>query len=170
MLVNPDATQEEVDASTEALTRAIEDLVEIEEETPIDTSELEEAIAKAEAIDAEKYTEDSIEALNEVITRAKELLASENLTENDITAMLAELEEAISNLVPVKPVDPIDPIDPEKPTDPEKPVEPVEPEKPDKPLPPTGVDSNSMLLLSGVLTLSLGAVLLVLRKKRQEDI
>ena len=72
----------------------------------VDTSALEEAIAEAEALTEEDYTEESWAALEAALEEAKDVLADPTATQSEIDAAAAALEEAIAALeVYVEPVD-----------------------------------------------------------------
>ena len=68
----------------------------------------------------------------------------------------------------VEKMDPVDPVDPVDPFAPVEPVDPVNPPKVDKDeiLPGTGVNQN----FTGVMAVGLGAVLLIMFKRRQEKV
>lgn len=70
----------------------------------VDTSALEEAIAKAEKLTEEDYTEESWNALEEAKAAAEETLADPTATQFEIDAAAEALEEAIAALEE-KPVD-----------------------------------------------------------------
>lgn len=93
VLANADATQEEVDAAVQALNNAIAALV-----TKADFSALEKEIARAEQIDGSQYTEDSYAAVTEAISNAREVLANEYSTQEEIDAALQALKAAIAAL------------------------------------------------------------------------
>ncbi|MCD7773580.1 MAG: carboxypeptidase regulatory-like domain-containing protein [Ruminococcus sp.] len=87
---NADATQDEVDAATAALTAAIAGLV--------DTSDLEGTIATAEDIDTSAFTPSSVAAMTEALESAKETLANADVTQDEVNAAVDALTEAINGL------------------------------------------------------------------------
>jgi hypothetical protein len=70
----------------------------------VSTNDLEAAIAKAEALTAHLYTEESYAALNTKVEAAKALIADENKTQASVNAAVTEIENAINALVG-KPLD-----------------------------------------------------------------
>ena len=74
-----DADQAAVDAAAAALKAAIDSL---EEKPVVDRTELEKAIASAEALKAEDYTPESLAALEEAVAAARE-----NAVSGDIVSM-----------------------------------------------------------------------------------
>lgn len=87
---NADATQDEVDAATAALTAAIAGLV--------DTSDLEGTIATAEDIDTSAFTPSSVAALTTALEEAKTVLANADVTQDEANAAVDALTEAINGL------------------------------------------------------------------------
>ncbi len=75
------------------------------QEQGLDTSALEAAITAAKAVEAEKYTEESVAALNEALAAAEAVLAKEDATQEEIDAAAETLNNAIAALVE-KPVEP----------------------------------------------------------------
>ena len=74
------------------------DLVEV----PVDKTALEEAIAEAEGLNAEDYTEESFEALKEILRDAKAILDDENAPQDEVDSVTADLKAAIAALVPAE--------------------------------------------------------------------
>ena len=74
-------------------------------EPEIDTAALEAAIEAAKAVEADKYTEESIAALNEALAAAEAVLAKEDKTQEEVDAAAAALNAAIEALVE-KPAEP----------------------------------------------------------------
>ncbi len=70
----------------------------------VDTSALEEALAKAEELTEEDYTEETWAALEEAKEAAEEVLEDPTATQSEIDEAAAALEEAIANLEEI-PVD-----------------------------------------------------------------
>ncbi|MEE0830777.1 MAG: discoidin domain-containing protein, partial [Longicatena sp.] len=70
----------------------------------VSTNALEAAIAKAEALTAHLYTEESYAALSTKVEAAKALIADENKTQASVNAAVTEIENAINALVG-KPLD-----------------------------------------------------------------
>lgn len=67
--------------------------------TKADTSELEVLIKELEAINPDAYTGDSYQALVTKIAAAKNLVNQESLSEDEVTQMIANLNQARSNLI-----------------------------------------------------------------------
>ena len=92
-----DATQEAVNAQTEALRAAMDALVEKEEPKPeVDKTELKEAIDKAEALDASKYTEESYAEVKKALEAAaavhEDAEANQDTVDRAAKALNAALE------------------------------------------------------------------------------
>ncbi|MGL4910802.1 MAG: NPCBM/NEW2 domain-containing protein, partial [Romboutsia sp.] len=64
----------------------------------IDLTNLKDAIEKAEAIDINDYTEESINNLNLVVNKAKELLSSDFVSQEQCDEAIQSIEDAISKL------------------------------------------------------------------------
>lgn len=91
---NEGATQEEIDTATEQL------IVEMTKaRLKADKHVLEEAILYVERLDLNLYEEASIQALNEVYTRALDMMQDETATQEQINALAEELHQAAANLV-----------------------------------------------------------------------
>ena len=65
---------------------------------PVDTEALEAAIAAAEEVETDKYTEDSVAALNEALEAAKAVLEDPEKTQEAVDAATAALEAALAAL------------------------------------------------------------------------
>ena len=65
---------------------------------PVDTTALEAAIAAAEAVESDKYTEDSVAALNEALAAAKAVLEDPEKTQQAVDEATAALEAALAAL------------------------------------------------------------------------
>lgn len=65
----------------------------------LDTSALEEAIAKAEKLDEKDYTEESFAAVEEALEEAKAVLADEGATQDAVDAAAKKLNDAMDALV-----------------------------------------------------------------------
>ena len=109
VLDKPEAVQKEVDDALTALTEAKENLKTKEPsvEKP-EKAELEETVNDAKAFvegleNPEMYTEESLNALNEAIELAEEVLASETATQDEIDAAMQRVKAARRNLTPKKP-------------------------------------------------------------------
>lgn len=120
---DPSVTQEQIDESCKALNDAMNNLP-----LKADKTELEALVKEAEEVDADKYTDESMAALNTALKEAVEILANEELSEADqkiVDEAAEKLDAAIKGLVEKDP-------DPEGPgtgdPDPEDPSD-----KPDKP-------------------------------------
>ena len=100
VLDDPAATQEEVNAQTDALNAAIAALV---EKPVVDKTELQTAVADANKFAAsdenkEKYTEDSWKTLEEAITVAQAVLNKPEATQEEVNDALKALTDAKENL------------------------------------------------------------------------
>ena len=131
-------------------------------------------MGELQKIDLTKYTEESGQVLSDALAEAEDLL-NQDLTESDqqqIADMIAKLEAARNQLVPVK-EDPENPgsggEDPDKPENPDKPADPGESGGQDKndgsAVPSTG-DSAPVMAAAFVLLLS-GSVLVFVTKQRK---
>ncbi|MCC8192125.1 MAG: FIVAR domain-containing protein [Ruminococcus sp.] len=89
-LANADATQTEIDEAAAAITAAIEALV--------NATELEAAVATAEALDTTGCTADSAAALASAIDSANTVLANADATQADVDAATAAINTAIAGL------------------------------------------------------------------------
>lgn len=65
----------------------------------MDTSALEDAIARAEALDGSDYTKESWSALEQALAEAKAVLADPNATQETVDAAAEALNAAIGALV-----------------------------------------------------------------------
>ena len=146
----------------------------IEEPAEADKSELEQLVGELQKIDLTKYTEESVKVLTDALAEAEDLL-KQDLAESDqqlITDMIAKLNAAREQLVPVK-EDPENPgsggEDPDKPENPDKPADPGESGGQDKndgsAVPSTG-DSAPVMAAAFVLLFS-GSVLVFVTKQRK---
>lgn len=92
------ATQEEIDQAAAALKAAVAALEENKAESVTDKSALKSAVDKALQLDKTKYTQDSYDAMNEVLESAKAVLDNPNATQQQIDAAAAALDLAVSRL------------------------------------------------------------------------
>ena len=69
----------------------------------VDKTELEAAIKDAEAIEADKYTQDSYSALAEALDAARTVLADESAAQGQVNEAVESLRAAIENLVEIEP-------------------------------------------------------------------
>ena len=91
-----DALDEDIQPVAEALLEAI-----LAQRFKADKSNLEDLIAKAEAIDLSKYTEESVAVFRAAFKAANAVLANESLSEDDqavVDKAVSDLEAAIENL------------------------------------------------------------------------
>ena len=88
-------TQEEVDNATTALKDAINNLVKV----TVDKTVLEQTINSTNDLNEKDYTAESWNALQKVLDQAKIVLADEDATQEEVDAMVKELQDAITNLV-----------------------------------------------------------------------
>ena len=91
-------TQGMVDFAANALNAAFDALQEIEPSSDVDKSALESAIAAAKAVDKEKYTEDSVAAMQEALSKAEEVNSKADATQDEIDAAAAALNQAVAAL------------------------------------------------------------------------
>ena len=74
-------------------------VVKVGEQKPeVDKSALEALVETAEAIDTEKFTEETVKVLKEALADAKAVLADEDATQAEIDAAYAALEAALNGL------------------------------------------------------------------------
>lgn len=66
---------------------------------------LNDAVSKAKAIDASKYTKDSVQALNNAVSDAESILKNENPTKDELSKAVTALNDAYNALKPVKDTD-----------------------------------------------------------------
>ncbi|MGY3776017.1 discoidin domain-containing protein [Helcococcus sueciensis] len=91
-------TQEKVDEAVEKLLEALTSIKFKEEETPtIDKSALSQLIEKANAKLEKDLEDESKENLENAITKAKEIIAKEDLTQEEVNEAFAELVDALLN-------------------------------------------------------------------------
>lgn len=93
------ATQEEIDTAAKNLKEALANLV-LAEQPPVvtvDTSKLEEAIKKADALNKDEYTEDSWNNLTEALDKARGV-AADPKSQEAVDQALADLNSAMENL------------------------------------------------------------------------
>ncbi|MBY0754499.1 discoidin domain-containing protein [Clostridium sardiniense] len=148
VLDNKDATQEQVNETISNLNDAISKLVDTPEISEVDKSKLKEIIDKAEAIDASKYTKESIDALNEKLKEVKSILIKEEASQEEVDEAVKELQVALDSLELVQDDnnnngndDSGNNADPTP--DPEKPVDPEEPGDGDNVDKPSGDDNGN---------------------------
>ena len=76
--------------------------------SPEELKELEEAIKEAEAVEADKYTDETVSVLNEAVESAKPLLENEKSTMEDVSSAAEAIKNAITALkekpAPTKPI------------------------------------------------------------------
>lgn len=104
-LVPNTAEKPETDYYGNALTDGKNDIgaSEYTEEPIVDKTELEAAIKDAEAIEADKYTQDSYSALAEALDAARTVLADESAAQGQVNEAVESLRAAIENLVEIEP-------------------------------------------------------------------
>jgi len=98
VLEDPTATQSEIDQAAAALEAAMVALEEYVE--PVDKSELEKAIDKADALKEKDYSEKSWAALQAALKVAESVYADENATQEEVDDAADALNKAIKALVP----------------------------------------------------------------------
>ena len=89
------ATQEEVDAATQALREA-----RLNARTKADVSALEEIIAYANSLDLSGYSRASVAALNQAIAQNKLMLNDPEVSQDTVDAAVTEIQNAIDALEP----------------------------------------------------------------------
>ena len=94
VLINEEATQEEVDVAYNNLLRAY-----LELRLKPSKDKLEDLINKAEALNKENYTEETWEKVESALKKAKVVMTNENATEEEITQVENELEVAMEGLI-----------------------------------------------------------------------
>ena len=97
VLAKEDATQSEVNRAAAALNNAVDGLV---KKGAVNKDELDKAIADAKAVDADKYTEDSVKALEDAIKDAEAVQADPDATQDAVDAAAKAVTDAIAALVP----------------------------------------------------------------------
>ena len=90
------ATQEEVDAATQALREA-----RLNARTKADVSALEELIAYINSLDLRAYTAETAEPVRALAKQANEMIANAEITQDEVDALAGELQSAIDELQPV---------------------------------------------------------------------
>lgn len=142
-------TQEAVDNAYEALDAAVKGLA-----LKADFSALDEAIKNAESINTSAYTPESVLALDKALEEA-----------------ISGLRETTDPETPTDPSDPTTPTDPETPTDPDTPVDPEKPadETPADPETPTTSDNSMLGVYAGLLAVSVLALFVFLRRKKEAN-
>lgn len=94
ILANEYATQEEVDSAYNTLIKTYLDLRLIP-----DKSKLEDLINKAKAIDLSKYTDESAQEVKTKLARANEVFINEEATQEEINEVARLLNTALDNLI-----------------------------------------------------------------------
>ena len=158
-----DATQEDVNNALQSLNDSIAGLEEKPVQPSVDKTALENKIKEAEAIDLAKYTDKSVSEFNEKLSIAKEVLANEASSQDEVNKALEDLNKAIDKLE-VK----------EEPSKPSKPSEPSEPSEPSSPsgdssdgeTVKTGDTQGGKVLLFGSLAIIAGVAGVYFRKKK----
>jgi hypothetical protein len=100
VLADPLATQDKVDAAAKALRDAAEALV------LLDTAALEQAISDAKAVNKDKYTDESVAALEKALADAEAMLAASQKTQEQVDAAAKTLRDAINGLKVIETVSP----------------------------------------------------------------
>ncbi|MCR2043939.1 Ig-like domain-containing protein [Anaerosalibacter massiliensis] len=178
ILVKEEVIQEEIDNAVKNIEVAMENLKDEEKPEPkpeVDKTKLEEIINKAENINTEGKTENSIKVLNEAIAKGKEILNKEEITQEEVDNAVKAIEVAIESLKDKEASKP-QPNKPEKPTKPgkvDKPDnKPTKPNIKNKPkettLPKTGESSMLWISILGVILLVVGTKLWMDKKKERE--
>lgn len=93
-LANDDATQEQVDAALKALNDARAALAEKPVVPVVDKTELQKAVDEAAALKAEDYTAESWEPFEAALDDAREVLADDDATQDQVNDALTALTDA----------------------------------------------------------------------------
>ena len=96
VLADADATQAEIDAATKALTDA---MAALRPAGSADVTKLKAAIAEAEKLSPELYTEASFSAMQSALAAAKKVLENPDATQDEVDAAANALDDAIAALV-----------------------------------------------------------------------
>jgi hypothetical protein len=99
-LADKNASQETVDAAAKALNDAVAALVKAADKTALN-----DAVAKADALDASAYTEDTYAAVADALEDAKAVQADANASQADVDAAADALNKALDALAEVPAVD-----------------------------------------------------------------
>ncbi len=142
---NADSLQEEIDNAYDALMKAIEEL-----QKNVNKDALEEEIAKSDDVGKVGYTDESWDVYTKALEAAKQTLADENATQEDVDKALETLKNAYDALEAAS----------DNPSD--KPSDNPS-DKPTEDNPPTG-EAKLLVALTGMILLS--AVVVVLFKKK----
>jgi [acyl-carrier-protein] S-malonyltransferase len=98
VLADENATQKDVDKAAAAVNNAVDALVKKGEEPPVvDRTELDKAIADAEKVEKDKYTDDSVAALEEALAAAKAIRFEDALR---LVAIRAQEMQKCCEMVP----------------------------------------------------------------------
>lgn len=103
MLIDEEATQEQVDEALNILEDAIEGLVKAGDEKPVDPNEvdksnLEEIINKTSSLNKSKYTKDTWKMLQTALDKAKEVLNNKDVSQEEVNLAINNLDDAINGL------------------------------------------------------------------------
>lgn len=101
IIANPNATQDAVNMMIDTLHELFDDSIEMSVNQEVDTTDLEDLILTAKRIDTSLYTEDSVSALLENIYRAEILITNTSIAQDQVEAMIAELQNSIDQLVEI---------------------------------------------------------------------
>lgn len=113
-LLDQETEQAELDAAVEELNQMKKELVYI--------GGLRKVIEEYEALESEKYEQESFKHLTDTLDAAKVVLENGQATVKEVEEMIQKLNEAYSNLKPYE-----EPVVPEPPKDPEPPKKPQQP-------------------------------------------
>ncbi len=91
------ATQEEVEEAIQKIQEAYQLL-----QARADNTELEKAIERAEGINREEYTKETLKTLDEAVKEAKEVLVNANATQEEVEEALKEINEAMRDLTKIE--------------------------------------------------------------------
>ncbi len=114
VLTDKTASQEDVTKAVQDLNASVKQLEEKKPDTEPDTAELIKAVAEAEKLDKNKYTEASWKAVADALQKANALLSDKTASQEDITKAVQYLNASVKQLEEKKPD-----TEPEKPSKPD---------------------------------------------------
>ena len=95
-------TAEDVKTATEELSKAIEEFNSSTDKKEVDKTSLVNKIAEAKAIKEDEYQQEGIAKLKEVIDKAESVNSNASATQDEVNAVINELNTAIANLVKIE--------------------------------------------------------------------
>ncbi|MFV0479940.1 MAG: LPXTG cell wall anchor domain-containing protein [Anaerorhabdus sp.] len=98
LLIKLNATQEEVDLSTQKIISARGALV-AKKENEVDKSALDEVIDQIDSLNKENYTDESWDSFSKVVEQLKKEVSDSEITQEEVNQLIMELQNAIDSLV-----------------------------------------------------------------------